>query len=208
MSHRSVGPGSKAAFALALALAGLVGCGSNDSALDERSAAEILTEQGWDEFADGEYVAASELFEDALATDSLYADAENGLGWVNLFFGLFATADGHFERAIALGLANQEAEAGHAIDSELEGDFDEALAASGRVLSAQPQFSFSRRAGIDFRDLRLLRARAFVAKGLFLEAKAEIDIVNPSNNLNPGLPTFNADLLAEIERLGEELYDI
>jgi tetratricopeptide (TPR) repeat protein len=195
-------------LAAALGLAALVGCGSNDSTIDERSAAEVLAEKGWDEFAAGNYVGAGELFEDALASDSLYADAENGLGWVNLFFGLFATADEHFVRAIALGLPSQEAEAGHAIDSELDGDFDEALAASGRVLAAQPQFSFSRRAGIDFRDLRLLRARSYVAKGLFLDAKAEVDIVNPSNNVNPGLPTFVPDLLAEIERLGEEIYDL
>lgn len=195
-------------LAALLLVAGIAGCGSNEDAVDSRSRSQILTEQGWAAFAEGDYTDANELFEDALAFDGQYADAENGLGWVNVFFGLFATADVHFGRAIQFGLGNQEAEAGHAFVSELEGNYVEALAASDRALAADPQFVFSRLREIDFRDLRLLRARSFLTQGDFLAAKAEVDIINPSNNLNPGLPTFISDLLAEIERLADELNDV
>ena len=193
--------------ALAAAALAVLGCGSNESSVQPRSRAEVLTENGWRSFAAGSALEAQEMFEDAVIADSAYADAENGLGWVHLFFGLFAEADEHFLRARDLGLANEEAEAGHAIAAEIEGDAAEALAASARVLAAQPRWTFSRRDGIDYRDLRLVRARSFFAQGDFLGAKSEVDLVNPSNTVNAGLPTFIPDLLAEIERLGDALYD-
>jgi tetratricopeptide (TPR) repeat protein len=189
------------------ALAAGAGCGSDATVVEQRSEGELLAESGWTAFGAGKYVEAAELFEDALAVDSLYADAENGLGWVNLFYGLFNVADDHFERAIEMGLASQEAEAGHAIVAEIERDYPEALAASERVLGVEPQFVYSRRAGIDYRDLHLLRARSFLATGRLLEAKGEVDVINPSNSINPGVPTFRTDLLSEVERLGEALYD-
>lgn len=192
-------------FVLLAALS--AGCGSNESAVDDRPPGEQAAEAGWAAFAAGSYLDASELFEDAIAIDPVYADAWNGLGWVNVRFGLFGTADGHFQRAIDLGLANQEAQAGHTIVAELQSDYDEALAASAAVLEAEPNFLFSRQAGVDFRDLRLVRARSFLTRGELLAAKTEVDIIDPSNNVNPGSETFVSDLLLLIEELGEELYD-
>jgi tetratricopeptide (TPR) repeat protein len=197
------GAGTGLAFAAAL----LVGCGSNESAVDERPPGEQAAEAGWTEFAAGSYARAGESFEDALAIDPLYADAWNGLGWVNVHFGLFGVAGGHFQRAIDLGLENQEALAGHAIVSELRADYDEALAASAAVLAAEPRFAFSRQRGIDYRDLRLVRARSFLTRGRVLDAKTEVDIIDPANNVNPGSETFVGDLLLLIEELGEDLYD-
>lgn len=209
--HTRLGSGARAALALPavalLAAFAVSGCGSNESAVAVVSPAAALAEEGWAAFGEARFLDARDRFEDALAEDTTYADAENGLGWVDLLFGLFTDADRHFLRATALGQPNQEAEAGHAIVSEIEGEIDEALAATARALAAAPLFSFSRRPGIDFRDLRLIRARAFLAQGRFLDAKAEVDIVNPSNTVNPGFPTFVSDLLAELERLGELLYD-
>lgn len=198
---------ARVAFAILAALAPCVGCGSNESAMETRSEGTVLTEVGWSAFAEQRYLEATESFEAAIAVEPLYADAENGLGWVNLLFGLYDIADVHFRKAISLGLPNQEAEAGHAFVSELQGDYEEALAASARVLAADPDFSLSRKAGIDFRDLRLLRARAFVSLGRFEDALAEVDVIDPANNVNIGSETFVDDLLAQIELLGERLHD-
>jgi len=197
-----------AAVAAVAVAAGAAGCGSNESAVETRTPGQALTEIGWVAFSEGDLVGASEAFEDAIAVDPLYADAENGLGWVSLFYGLYGDADGHFQKATNLGLASKEAEAGHAIVSELRARHDEALAAATRVLAAEPRFAFSRRDGIDYRDLHLLRARGFVARGKFLEAQAEVDVIDPANNLNSGSETFVDDLLAQIELLGERLYDL
>jgi tetratricopeptide (TPR) repeat protein len=195
------------ALALSAVVALSTGCGSNETATETRTEGQVLTDLGWTAFAEGRTTDATELFEDALAVDPLYADAENGLGWVSLAFGLYTEADAHFARAMTLGLDSQEAQAGHAFVAELLGDYDEALAASGRVLAAAPRFVFSRRAGIDFRDLRLLRARARIADGEFLLAKAELDVIDPANNVNPGSETFVDDLLEQIELFGERLSD-
>ncbi len=195
------------ALALASSAASGVGCGSNDVGVVSLSPGQTLTENGWRSFSAGDAIEARELFEDAAVLDSAYADAENGLGWVDLFFGLFTAADAHFARAIELGLASQEAEAGHALVAELRGDAVEALAATARVLAADPRFVFSRRPGVDFRDLHLVRARSFFPGGRFAEAKAEVDAIDPSNAVDENATTFIADLLAEIERLGDDLYD-
>ena len=196
-----------AALAIVAALALGTGCGSNESATETRSGGTVLTEAGWSAFAEQRYTDATESFEAAIAVDPLYADAENGLGWVNLLFGLYDVADVHFRKAISLGLPNQEAEAGHALVAELQGNYEEALAASSRVLAADPDFTLSRMDGIDFRDLRLMRARAFVKIGQFEDALAEVDVIDPANNVNIGTETFVDDLLAQIELLGERLHD-
>jgi tetratricopeptide (TPR) repeat protein len=196
-----------AALAIVAALALGAGCGSNESAMETRSGGTILTEAGWSAFSEQRYLDASESFEAAIAVDPLYADAENGLGWVNLLFGLYDVADVHFRKAISLGLPNQEAQAGHALVAELQGDYEEALAASARVLAADPNFVLSRMHGIDFRDLRLLRARVFVTQGRFEDALDEVDVIDPANNVNIGSETFVDDLLAQIELLGERLHD-
>jgi tetratricopeptide (TPR) repeat protein len=206
----SRGPGASSTrrvFAILAALALGAGCGSNEIATEERSGGTVLTEVGWSAFAEQRYLDATESFEAAIAVDPLYADAENGLGWVNLLFGLYDIADVHFRKAISLGLPNQEAQAGHAFVAELQGNYDEALAASARVLTADPDFTLSRKEGIDFRDLRLSRARAFVSLGRFEDAMVEIDVIDPANNVNVASETFVDDLLEQIEFLGERLHD-
>lgn len=207
--RRSAGPRGAlvAALAIVVALACGAGCGSNESATETRSEGTVLTEVGWSAFAEQRYLDATESFEAAIALDPLYADAENGLGWVNLLFGLYDIADVHFRKAISLGLPNEEAQAGHALVAELQGDDEEALAASARVLAADPDFTLSRKDGIDFRDLRVMRARVFVRLGRFEDALTEVDVIDPANNVNVGSETFVDDLLAQIELLGERLHD-
>lgn len=207
----SRGPGASStkriSLAILAALALCAGCGSNEIATEEHSGGTVLTEVGWSAFAEQRYLDATESFEAAIAVDPLYADAENGLGWVNLLFGLYDIADVHFRKAISLGLPTQEARAGHAFVAELQGNYDEALAASALVLAADPDFTLSRKEGIDFRDLRLSRARTFVSLGRFEDAMAEVDVIDPANNVNVASETFVDDLLEQIELLGERLHD-
>jgi hypothetical protein len=127
-------------------------------------------------------------FDAAIALDSVYADAWNGLGWAQAFRGELVPAASAFTRANADHLANAEAWAGlAAVDREI--DPAAGLAACDSALTRSPDFVFSHDPEVNARDLHLLRAQIAIYFDLLLEAQAEADMLSPGNGLDPAVPS-------------------
>jgi tetratricopeptide (TPR) repeat protein len=202
------------------------GCGGDNGGGPTDTAAS-LTAQGWTRFEKGEYMEAIDKFNQALGKDADYADAYNGLGWS------YAKLDTLNKALLSFGeclTRDDELTEGHAgcapvyRDFEIEGalfgaahplafgtaHFDSAIAFASEALSQDSEFEFSHGTSFDWRDLRIIIAQSYFAKGktdpedYFLLAKAQVDILNPGNDLDPESDTFVAELAEEIERLESE----
>jgi tetratricopeptide (TPR) repeat protein len=190
-----------------------VSCGGDNGGPSET--ASSLTEAGWSRFGDGEYEEAIEKFSRALELDPTYADAHNGLGWSNAKLDLLTKALANFGACIKQNNALVDPYAGGAAvyrDSlpsvvafaPETAHFDSAIAFADTALSRDPDYVFTRDESFDWYDLHLIKAQSYYGLGEFLLAKAEVDILDPLNTLNPEDPTFVQDLAAKIEELEQE----
>ena len=73
------------------------------------------------------------------------------------------------------------------------------------ALAIDPDYVFEHDPTFDWKDLRLILAQSYYGLSQYDEAQAQVDILNPDNTLDPESDTYMEDLLAEIQRLGEEI---
>ena len=170
-------------------------CGGGTGAGGTFGSSETLTFEGWETYRGAleaqDYDAAERLFSDALNLDPAFSEAHNGLGWINLQRAgqadddlqdrtrLTDLARTNFQRAVAANPENADAWAGLTGLELAENNWAAARDAGNQVLALQPRF-FSNHDNIDFRDIHLILAQAYLNLGAFIESSASLD---PHNSL-------------------------
>lgn len=200
-----------AALALMLATFTLASCGSDESGGPVVTAAQ-LNEEGWSRYIMGEYSVARSSFEDALVLESVFVEARLGLAWSNAQLGEYSASVSAFEEVIASGEYVADAFAGRAAASLELPDYEAAIVSADSALARDAGYTFLRQPAFDYGDLRLILAQSYFALARYDSAQAQVDIMDPSNGLDPGNPetwtiagtahpTYEAALAALIERL-------
>jgi tetratricopeptide (TPR) repeat protein len=166
-----------------------------------------LTAQGWKKFEGGDYGGALSKFRQALRKNRAYGEAYNGEGWCRLKLDSLDVGLASFDDAILNGVGSADPCAGKAvIYRDLEPvDFQMAVDWADSALAIDSEYTFSHDESLDWKDLRLILGHSYYCLSEYLEAKAQVDILNPDNTLDPGSDTFVDDLLAELQRLGNEI---
>jgi tetratricopeptide (TPR) repeat protein len=180
-------------------------CGHNSS--EPGVSSRQLTAQGWDKFEGGDYDGALSKFRQVLRRNRTYGEAYNGEGWCRLKLDSLDVGLVSFDSAISNGVESADPCAGKAvIYRDLEPvDFQLAIDWSDSALALDPEYTFSHDESLDWKDLRLILGHSYYCLNEYLEAKAQVDILNPDNTLDPDSDTFVDDLLAELQRLGSEI---
>lgn len=175
------------------------GCG--DEAVDE--AAGFIS-SGWEKFEAHNYTGASEDFASAISADSSKAEAFVGLGWTALKLDELPVASLSFSIAILLE-PTDDAFAGKAFaDLNLDNQtaavtsVDAVITISGNSVNT---YIFSHDNTITQTDLLWIKARAHFLLAEYAQAQSALDILSPSNGLNPESATYVEDLAAAIEDL-------
>lgn len=192
-------------------IASLVGCSSKDGPTEPKPTA---LEEAWEQFEAGEYTDAIASFRTILAEDGTLADGYNGLGWSFAFTGMLDSAAGHFSTAISSDANLVDPLACLSAVRLAQGDYDDAITHASDALAKNSSWTFAHRAGVDYRDLHLILAEAYFRQGetSFSAAQAQVDILNPSNGLDPGdsqtwngYPSYAAALLKIIQTLEDQI---
>jgi tetratricopeptide (TPR) repeat protein len=182
----------------------LSGCG--DGGGGPRTTARSLTADGWDLFEAGEAVEALARFEEAVEISQAHGEAYNGIGWCCVRLDSLVRGIDSFETALANGVTNADPLSGLAIIyRDLEPvSFQSAADFADSALALDPDYAFDHDPTFDWHDLRLILAQSLIGLNRYEDAKAEVDILNPWNTLDPAADTFIEDLIAEVQRLGEQ----
>ena len=182
----------------------LLGCGDNGTE-PEPTAAE-LTAAGWLRFEAGDYRVALSRFEEAARKRAGYGEAHNGIGWCCIWLDSLDAALGGFDTAISNGVMTGDPRAGKSVVYRDRAPLDlvAAIDWADSALTINPAYVFTHDTSFDWYDLRLIRAHSYFELALYHQAKAEVDILDPANTLDPASETFVEDLLAELRRLGRD----
>ncbi|MFC1628125.1 hypothetical protein ACFL3H_03295 [Gemmatimonadota bacterium] len=146
------------------------------------------TSLGWSSFTAGEYSAALGHFQTARSLLETHAEAFLGLGWSYLMLDNLSNARVEFQQAIVLGLQTKDADAGLAVINREIPNLPLAISHALTVLNNDPLWVFTHQSSIDYRDMRLLLAQCYFRQGeaWFDEAQTQVDILDPTNGLDPG----------------------
>jgi tetratricopeptide (TPR) repeat protein len=187
---------------LALLLCFLASCGNNGGG-PEITAAE-LTADGWGKFESGQFEEALHRFGQAIEKDPDYGEAYNGVGWCCVRLDSLRSGLDAFNQAMAKGVISGDPRAGLAvICRDLDPvDFQMAISWAESALATDSDYVFSHDTLLNWRDLRLIIAQSCYGLGLYDDAHAQVDILDPDNALDPASSTYIEELLAEIQRLG------
>jgi tetratricopeptide (TPR) repeat protein len=179
-----------------------LGCGTDDP----EYAALDLVNDGWQKFEGGMFCTALKRFESAIEMDPSYGDAYNGKGWAAMRVSSLEIALSAFDE-----ISNGQMTIPDPVDvvvgkAIIYGNLDPTdpeatIALADSALKMDPAYEFTHDRRLTWHDLRIILARSYFALGQYDEAKAQIDILKPYNELDPDSPRFVADLLAEIEEL-------
>ncbi|MFQ5752388.1 MAG: tetratricopeptide repeat protein [bacterium] len=171
-------------------------CGGHPTEPELRSPDE-LTAEGWVAFEGGDFSLAAAKFDSAIVSDSNFVDAFNGAGWAYGRLALFDTASVRFERAIKLAPNLVEAHAGATLIFHVLNRFTDAIAEAISTLEAEPAFVFSHDSSIDALDVRITLALSYFSIADFVNAAAQMDIIDPANGPHSTVPE---ELIQEIMR--------
>jgi tetratricopeptide (TPR) repeat protein len=190
-----------------LTLGIFLSCGGGGGGGGPEVTAEQLTSEGWARFEAGDFQGAMSKFEGAIAIDSNYGEAYNGLGWSCVKIDSLEAAVNAFGQAISKGVSTADPRAGKAVVyRDLEPvDFQASIDWADSALARDSDYVFSHDTTMTWKDLRLILAQSYYGLHEYEEALEQVDILDPENTLNSGSDTFVEDLLAELQRLGEEI---
>lgn len=198
--------GLRMAGVLGIVLTVLVASGCQDDAFSPRHTAADFVEDGWASFESGDLAEAHTAFAKAVAEDPGVSDAHCGLGWCCLRLDSLEAAIAHFDEARSNGDASADPCVGLALACrDIEpARFHDAIEWAARALTIAPHYAFDHEPDLDWKDIRLILAQSHYALADYEAAKVQVDVLNPGNSLDPTSDTFVEDLLAQIQRLGEQ----
>jgi tetratricopeptide (TPR) repeat protein len=165
-----------------LALA--VGSCGDDGGGPRLSAAE-LNESGWEDCALGEYNEALSSFEEALSLEDGLVEARLGWAWCKAYLGDYSASVSGYDEVIDSGEFVTDAFAGRAAAALEIPDYAGAIASADSALARDPGYRFGRQPAYDFGDLRLILAQSHFALAQYESAQDQVDIIDPSNRLDP-----------------------
>ncbi|MFQ5825121.1 MAG: tetratricopeptide repeat protein [bacterium] len=173
-----------------------IDCGSHSTAPVLRSAEE-LTEEGWQAFESDNFALAATKFDSAVISDANFVDAYHGAGWSYGRLGEFLKANENFEKAIELDSTLIEAHAGASLVFHALNRFLDSIEEANITLDAEPDFVFSHDPSVDALDIRITLALSYYSIADFVNAAAQMDIIDPVNSPHSTNPV---ELIQEIMR--------
>jgi tetratricopeptide (TPR) repeat protein len=165
-----------------------------------------LVEQGWDDFTSGDYNSAASLFIQAISEDDSDEEAHNGLGWALLNLGNLQNAIVSFDAAIAHGFDGADPRVGRMVilRDQRPVDYAATIVEALAALAIDQNYVFAYDAELDWRDIRLILAHSYFATSDYGAANTQVGLLGGTVQ-NPASITYVADLLVEIQRLGESI---
>ncbi len=179
--------------ALALTIM-LIGCGGDSGSGPSMTAADFA-EQGWEHFSAGDYSKASLDFEEAIDTDSTYADGFLGAGYAHYFLNNFPTA---LARFVAIKIEGSDTtaitdfQAGRALAYLELNQYEECIKSASACLSLDDYYVFDRLPSINRTDIKVAQAQAYFLIGgdsNLVVAAGIVNEVESSTNLDPEDPS-------------------
>ena len=185
-----------------------IGCGPTDTETppDENTMPPLFVLQGWERFQSGDFNDAASLFIQALAVDPQDHRAHNGLGWSLLKLGNLQNAVASFDAAIDNGFTGADPHVGKVVifRDRRPIDYLATIDEANVALAIDSEYAFAYDTDLDWRDVRLILAQAYFAIGSYVEANAQVSVLGGTPQ-DPSAPTFVADLLAELQALGQSI---
>lgn len=154
-------------------------------------AQQDFVQQGWESFQAGDFSAATQQFQLALAGDAASPGANCGLSWLLLF----QSPDSATAIEAGFGIARNdprwqdEALTGLVMLYAAAGRYVELVAAVDTVLQRQPQYQFPYRASIDWHDLQVAKSQALYNRGDYAGAWQSLQQIAPESPIDPNQPT-------------------
>lgn len=179
---------------------------------DEEKDAATLTAEGWTQYEAHNYSAAIDRFNQAIDKDPTYADAYNGRGWSYAKLEQLDNAMTNFNSAISKNSGLWDAYAGKAFVASAQNDHPAVISAATSLISGNSSWTFSHEPDISISDVRLVLAQSYFYLGQYDNARAQVNLIPASNDIDPGNPdtwvvsevkynTYKEALSKEIQRL-------
>ncbi len=171
--------------------------------------------RGWELFEAKNYQQALASFQQAISTGYKLPEAHLGAGWSNLMLENISNAITSCNNALSQGWRRPQdaycalciaylATLGTATEAQ------NAASYADSVLSIDPRYTFSHLTTINYLDVHLVRAEAYLYLGDYAKVQQSLDVLHPPNGLNPADPatwvvngrrynTYLEALIAEIE---------
>ena len=181
----------------------LIAC-KNDPPPEPPKTAEQLIKEAWVQFESHNYSYAITIFSEAIALDYKLAEAYMGLGWSYGKIDSLDLAISNFKIAIILDVEEQYIDiyAGYAFVCFHANEFSQAITAAKKVIERYDEvYIFLHDPTITTSDIRLLLAQCYFETGEYYLAQAQVDILDPDNNLDPYSSNYIEELAAFIESL-------
>lgn len=158
---------------------------------------------GWLGFEAGSYGDAVLTFDKAVEIDPALSQAYLGLGWSYAMLDRMDFALSNLDLAIERDSESPDGHAGKAFVHLARSEYEAAIEAARQAIDfGGEDYVFSQIPDVQTRNLRLVMAESHYALGQHSDAQAQVDILNPDNNLDEDSRTYKQDLLLEIEDLG------
>ena len=158
--------------------------------------------EAWGEFEAGNYYTAVTAFREASEIDPLRSAPYLGLGWCHAMIDEAENSLNNFDVFISKEPESPDGYAAKAFVYLAQNECEAAIAAADEaLLLGGEEYVFSHIPDVQTRSLRLLIAECYYAMGQYGDAQAQIDILEPDNELDQNSRTYEEDLLLEIERL-------
>jgi hypothetical protein len=161
----------------------VAGCGGDDGGTD----LDADLQAAWNAFLAGDFAGARAQFGDILAANPGLLEANLGYGWASGFTQFLADAETALEAVVAADPTQADAWAGLAVIRLAMDDAAGAITAGQELLNRNAAWQFEFRSSVDADDVRLAMAQAYVSQGedSFDEAQALLDVLDPTNGLDP-----------------------
>jgi len=176
-----------------------IGCGDKEETVIP--GADEFINEGWKEYAAGNYADAIIKFQKALEDDPDSSEAYNGVGWSMAKLSQLVDSIDSFKKAVEKDPLNIDANVGLAGVYFATGDYERAVASGKSALSIEPQY-VSHHDNIKAYHVRVLMAECYYIVGDYTQAVAQIDLLGGAGiSLDPASPTYQADLISVIDSL-------
>lgn len=183
----------------------LIGCVSEPEdalVLPLTDSYDLKIAEGWIEFELGHYQDAIGLFNEASEEDPSRSNAYLGLGWCYAMIDELDNSLSNFETAISREPDMPDGYAAEAFVYLAQNQYENAITAAKQAIAlGEEEYVFSQIPDVRTRNIRLVMAECYYALGQYADAQAQVDILNPDNNLDQDSRAYEQNLILEIERL-------